>query len=107
MIATIPAVIQTIAAVIQTIAVVIQTTPAAALSGLLSFYSVAVTRVALAIPAATTITTAVTVFGLSFYFSAAAATETLSVNLRTRFIEPTYSEPAAVFPPQNIFVLIL
>lgn len=68
--------------VIATILVDIQTTPAAALSGLSSFYVVAVTRVVSATLAAIT-TVAVTVFGLSSFY-AAAVTEILSANLLTQ-----------------------
>ena len=69
--------------VIATILADIPTTPAAALSGLSSFYAVAVTRVVSATLAAIT-TVAVIVFGLS-YFYAAVATEILSANLLTQF----------------------
>lgn len=68
--------------VIATILADIPTTPAAALSGLSSFYAVAVTRVVSATLAAIT-TVAVIVFGLS-YFYAAVATEILSANLLTQ-----------------------
>ena len=82
----------------------ILTIHAAVLSGLLSFYVAAVTKADLAIPAAAT-TMVVIAFGLSYFYSAAVVTETLSANLQHLYNLLILKTAAVFFPPQFDFKL--